>query len=140
MPPLVASVMSLGRVAALTNSIIDAIAVLKLRRSMSSPTLAMVRCNCFSMPTSATAAHKTSPVRSSTASRHARCRKRNTPTISRVFHGFDASSGPMYISYKRNVSAPYSAITSSGLTTFRRLLDILATICVTGSPVAFSTH
>jgi hypothetical protein len=28
------------------------------------------------------------------------------PMMSRVFHGFWASSGPMYISYSRNVSAP----------------------------------
>ena len=51
--------------------------------------------------------------------------------MSRVFHGLLASSGPMYISYRRNVSAPNSAMMSSGLTTFFRLFDILAMICVT---------
>ena len=98
MPPFVGSAMSLGRVAAFTSSIIAAMAVLKLSRSMSSPTFAMVRWSCFSTFSSAAAAQSSAPVRSSTARRHARCRKRNTPTMSRVFHGFDASSGPMYIS------------------------------------------
>ena len=28
------------------------------------------------------------------------------PTTLRVFHGRDSSSGPMLISYRRNVSAP----------------------------------
>ena len=60
--------------------------------------------------------------------------------MSRVFHGFDASSGPMYISYRRKVSAPYSAITSSGFTTFFSDFDILATICATFCPVAVSTN
>ena len=38
------------------------------------------------------------------------------------------------------MSAPYSAMTSSGFTTLRRLLDILATICETFAPVAFSKN
>ncbi len=41
-----------------------------------------------------------------------------------VFQGFMASSGPRNIRYRRSESAPYAAITSSGLTTLPRLLDI----------------
>ncbi len=41
---------------------------------------------------------RSSPVDSSTASRHARWRNRWTPTMSRVFQGFEASSGPIAIS------------------------------------------
>ena len=46
------------------------------------------------------------------------------PTTSRVFHGRLVSSGPMAISYRRNVSAPYVSYISSGVTTFFRLLPI----------------
>ncbi|MNL68627.1 hypothetical protein D3C87_1933790 [compost metagenome] len=37
-----------------------------------------------------------------------------------------ASRGPMNISYRRRVSAPYSLTTSSGLTTLPRDLDIFS--------------
>ena len=57
------------------------------------------------------------------------------PSMSRVFQGLTASSGPMNISYRRSVSAPYSAIMSSGLTTFFRLLDIFAIDSASASPV-----
>ena len=36
------------------------------------------------------------------------------PTTSRVSHGRDASSGPVAISYRRSVSAPYASYISSG--------------------------
>ena len=38
----------------------------------------------------------------------------------------EASNGPINISYKRNVSAPYWRTTSSGLTTFPFDLDIFS--------------
>ena len=41
----------------------------------------------------------------------------------------------MNISYSRNVSAPYRAMTSSGFTTFLRLLDIFSTDSDSLSPV-----
>ena len=40
--------------------------------------------------------------------------------------GIDASKGPINISYKRNVSAPYCSTISSGLTTFPLDLDIFS--------------
>jgi len=46
----------------------------------------------------------------------------------------------MYISYRRNVSAPNSSITSSGLITFLSDLDIFAVMRVTSAPVAVSTY
>ena len=56
------------------------------------------------------------------------------PTTSRCSHGRDASSGPIAISYSRNVSAPYASYMSSGETAFFRLLPILPHSRVTGSP------
>ena len=56
------------------------------------------------------------------------------PMMSRVSHGLEASSGPMYISYSRIVSQPYCSHTSSGLTAFRRLLPIFPSVRVTGAP------
>ena len=41
-----------------------------------------------------------------TTLRHSRCRNRYTPTMSSVCQGRSVSSGPMAISYSRNVSAP----------------------------------
>ena len=48
----------------------------------------------------------TSPVPSSMTLRHSRCRKLYMPTTSRVSHGREASSGPIAIRCRRNVSAP----------------------------------
>ena len=56
--------------------------------------------------------------------RHSRCRNRCEPTTARVSHGRDTSSGPIDISYSRNVSAPYASQISSGVTMFFRLLPI----------------
>ena len=52
-------------------------------------------------------------------------RNRCDPTTARVSHGRDTSSGPIAISYTRNVSAPYCSIISSGVTTFFSDLPIL---------------
>ncbi|OQC23895.1 MAG: hypothetical protein BWX70_02724 [Verrucomicrobia bacterium ADurb.Bin070] len=68
--------------------------------------------------------------------RKERLRKRNTPSTPLVFQGLTASSGPMNISYRRMLSAPYSRMTSSGLTTFFNDLDILAGNSVSFSPVS----
>ena len=57
-------------------------------------------------------------------SRHTRARNRATPCTPAMLQGFVCSSGPMNSSYRRSESAPYSVITSSGLTTLPRLLDI----------------
>src|SRR5690606_14611448 len=54
-------------------------------------------------------------------------RKPNTPVIPAVFQGFACSNGPKNISYKRNVSAPYSSQISSGFTTLNLDLDIFST-------------
>src|SRR5690606_2302961 len=54
-------------------------------------------------------------------------RKPKTPVIPAVFQGFACSKGPKNISYKRNVSAPYSSQISSGLTTLYFDLDIFST-------------
>ena len=56
------------------------------------------------------------------------------PTTSLVSHGRDASSGPIAISYRRSVSAPYCSYMSSGETAFFRLLPILPYSRVTGLP------
>src|SRR5690606_1079024 len=50
-----------------------------------------------------------------------------TPVIPAVFQGLACSSGPKNISYKRNVSAPYSLAISSGLTTLYFDFDIFST-------------
>jgi hypothetical protein len=56
-----------------------------------------------------------SPIRPSPARFfHTRWRKRCMPMMSRGSHGLEASSGPMYISYRRMVSHPYCSDTSSG--------------------------
>ena len=54
--------------------------------------------------------------------------------MSRVVQGFEASSGPMNISYRRRVSTPYSAKISSGLTEFFSDLPIFPKLRVTGRP------
>ncbi len=59
--------------------------------------------------------------------------------MARGSHGLGSSNSPMNISYRRITSAPYSAITSSGLTPFIFDLAIFSTDAVTASPVAFST-
>ncbi len=68
---------------------------------------------------------RSAPVCSSTTARQTRCRNRYEPTTARVSHGRDTSSGPIDISYTRNVSAPYAAHMSSGVTTFFSDLPIL---------------
>ena len=50
----------------------------------------------------------------------------DTPLTPAMLHGLVASSGPMNISNSRSASAPYSATTSSGLTTLPRALDIFS--------------
>ncbi len=49
-------------------------------------------------------------------------------------HGRETSSGPIDISYRRSVSAPYSSAISSGATAFFRDLPILPASRLTGSP------
>ena len=63
---------------------------------------------------------------SSTTTRQIRCSSRYGPTIAFASHGRDCSSGPLNISNSRKVSAPKSAMNSSGVTTFFRLLADLA--------------
>src|SRR5690554_7939571 len=63
---------------------------------------------------------------SSAYKRHSFLRKPNTPVIPAVFQGFACSNGPKNISYKRNVSAPYSSQISSGFTTLNLDLDIFS--------------
>ena len=48
------------------------------------------------------------------------------PSTPWVLHGFDASSGPMNISYNRTASAPNASIMSSGFTTLPTDFDIFA--------------
>ena len=99
------------------------IAVLNAMRSMSPSTLWMQRCSAFSRSGSSgrsaarCACTAPRPLSSGTHRRQTRPRKRCTPGTSFGFHGLLSASGPMYISYSRNVSAPYSRTTSSGLTT-----------------------
>ncbi len=76
----------------------------------------------------------TSPVVSSTMLRHSRCSSRYWPTTARVSHGRETSRGPMAISYRRRVSAPYSSQISSGVTAFFRDLPILPSSRETFSP------
>ena len=82
-------------------------------------------------------------------SRHARPRKRCTPSTLRVLHTLVSRSGPINISYRRSESAPasrlvrrtcggadrarvpYALTTSSGLTTLPRLLLILCALAAT---------
>ncbi len=47
-------------------------------------------------------------------SRHTRFKKPKTPLTPCMFQGFEASSGPMNISYSRSESAPYSLTIASG--------------------------
>ena len=75
---------------------------------------------------------------SSTNSLQTRSRKRRHPGMSRGFQGFESAKGPMKASYSRKVSAPYSAMMSSGLTTLPSDLAILVTICVSSAPSALA--
>src|SRR5699024_12204077 len=63
---------------------------------------------------------------SSTCKRHTRSRKRREPSRPFSDQAIDASRGPMNISYRRKVSAPYWLTTSSGFTTFPLDLDIFS--------------
>ncbi|MNW60039.1 hypothetical protein D3C74_379970 [compost metagenome] len=84
-----------------------AIAVLERMCSISTRTSAMVRWTRRRVATSAGSSETVvSPESSDTTLRHSRCRKRCEPTTARVSQGRDRSSGPMDISYTRNVSAP----------------------------------
>ena len=86
----------------------------------------MVRCRCLrTAGSSGSSVTRTAPVSSSTTRRQTRCRKRCEPTTARVSHGRETSSGPIAISYTRNVSAPYCSHISSGVTTFFSDLPIL---------------
>src|SRR5690554_4467573 len=68
---------------------------------------------------------------SSAYKRHNFFKKPNTPVIPAVFQGLACSKGPKNISYKRNVSAPYSSQISSGFTTLNFDFDIFSTSCPT---------
>src|SRR3989338_1672364 len=56
---------------------------------------------------------------------HIFSKKRRTPAMLLVFHGFIASKGPINISYRRRASAPKRSIMSSGLMTLPQRLLIL---------------
>ncbi len=102
-------------------------------RSWRTPSIALCSARSVSSPGSASAT-VTWPVASSTTLRHSRCNSRNCPTTARVSHGRDTSRGPIAISYRRRVSAPYSAQISSGVTAFFRDLPILPSSRETCSP------
>ncbi len=122
-------------VRALFNSINLEIAVLKRRLAMSALTPAIALCSSRCSGNGASPSVTLSePESSSTRLRQMRWRNRCMPMTSRVFHGREASSGPVDISYRRNVSAPYSSYISSGVTMFFRLLPILPYSRVTCSP------
>ncbi len=86
-------------VRALFSSISFEMAVLKRMFAMSSSTPAMVLCRARRRSSlGSVSITRLSPESSSTMLRHTRCRNRCMPTTSRVFHGREASSGPMAIS------------------------------------------
>mmetsp|Transcript_14672 Transcript_14672/g.62953 ORF Transcript_14672/g.62953 Transcript_14672/m.62953 type:complete len:258 (-) Transcript_14672:1835-2608(-) len=108
-------------VAALTNSIIAAMAVLKRMPSVSSVTFATHALIALSCSSEGSA----SVIFAGSNRRYARARNREHPSTPLVCHTFVSRSGPMNISYRRSESAPNSSTTSSGFTTFPRDLDIL---------------
>ena len=102
------------------SDIMAAIAVFILSVSMSSVTFLMVLWNELSS-SGVTPVPFTSSVNPAK-----RSKKRLQPLMLWLDHGADFSKSPMNISYKRMVSAPYSLMISSGLTTFPRDLDIFS--------------
>mmetsp|Transcript_20064 Transcript_20064/g.31617 ORF Transcript_20064/g.31617 Transcript_20064/m.31617 type:complete len:206 (-) Transcript_20064:2349-2966(-) len=104
----------------LESTIICAMAVLKLSASTSSVTFLMVLCMSTVVSSSISSAS------SRRARLYTRSRNRTTPATWEVCQGLVASRGPMNISYRRRASAPDSCTTSSGLTTFPRLLLIFS--------------
>ena len=119
----------------LFSSVILAMAVLKRSPARSPPAPSIALCRARSVASSGSASVTvTSPVVSSTMLRHRRCSSRYWPTTARVSQGRETSSGPIAISYRRRVSAPYSAQISSGVTAFFRDLPILPSSRLTGSP------
>jgi hypothetical protein len=92
----------------LVSSVIRAIAMLNRRVVTPSRTPAIVRCSARSVSSSGStsSAARTAPVCSSTTTRQIRCSSRCEPTTALVSQGRDWSSGPVDISYTRNVSAP----------------------------------
>src|SRR5690606_30234673 len=102
-------------------------AVLKEKRSVSSSTFLMVRCNTFNSSAAGCSSVQTSPFCSSKNNRHNFFKKRCTPSIPLVSQGLLCSTGPRNISYMRKVSAPYFKTSSSGLTVLNLDLDIFST-------------
>src|SRR5690606_4131744 len=104
--------------------------VLKEKFSISSVTFLMVLCNDLYISFVGSSSVTITPL-SSAYKRHNFLRKPKTPVIPAVFQGLACSNGPKNISYKRNVSAPYSFAISSGLTTLNLDFDIFSTSCPT---------
>src|SRR6476620_4471790 len=100
--------------------------VLNEKFSMSSVTFLMVLCNDLYMSAVGSSFVMFKPL-SSKYKRHSFFKKPYTPVIPAVFQGLACSKGPKNISYKRNVSAPYSLQISSGLTTLYFDFDIFST-------------
>src|SRR5690606_30581506 len=100
--------------------------VLNEKFSISSVTFLMVLCNDLYISAVGSSLVTINPL-SSAYKRHNFLRKPKTPVIPAVFQGFACSNGPKNISYKRNVSAPYSSQISSGFTTLYQRLDIFST-------------
>ena len=93
---------------------------------MSSVTFLMVLCNDLYISAVGSSFTITEPL-SSKYNLHNFFKKPETPVIPAVFQGLDCSKGPKNISYKRNVSAPYSSQISSGETTLYFDFDIFST-------------
>src|SRR5690606_38242140 len=100
--------------------------VLNEKFSISSVTFLMVLCNDLYISAVGSSLVTINPL-SSAYKRHNFFKKPNTPVIPAVFQGLACSKGPKNISYKRNVSAPYSLQISSGFTTLYFDLDIFST-------------
>jgi len=105
------------------------IAVLNLKFSMSSVTFFMVLWRSDSMSFAITQSGDAFWLSFSILSRNFL-----TPLTQAVLRATSFSNGHINISYVLNASAPYCAMTSSGLTTFHRLLDILRPSSASTSP------
>ena len=103
-----------------TYSIIAAMAVLKRNSSISCVTFFIV---WFIFLFMVSLEIRNCKLEISQTSAHTRLTKRFIPSTPVKLQGFEASNGPINISYMRKVSAPCFGITSSGVTTFpQRLL------------------
>src|SRR5690606_39092893 len=100
--------------------------VLNEKFSISSVTFLMVLCSDLYISLVGSSSVTLSPL-SSKYNLQSFFKKPKTPVIPAVFQGLACSSGPKNISYKRNVSAPYSLQISSGLTTLYLDFDIFST-------------